>query len=145
MYMKIRISATNLVDSASWSHQHGKGGWGTHTTRAFHRSPFKHHSDKIIVGPVSSAGPHGHRTPHGCQRKCAFKRVAMPGRAVLTREGCPCAARLPRTVRAASPQPARAHMAHASLLRVPAREEESGLELRLGTWPPRAGTAGHPV
>lgn len=47
-YIKIRISAT-FVDSARQGHQYEKE---IKTIAAFPRSPFSHHSDRIIVGPV---------------------------------------------------------------------------------------------
>ena len=59
IYIKIRISATSIVDSARQNHQYEKGG---EKPTAFHRSPFNHHSDKIIVGPVRLVRPHGHGT-----------------------------------------------------------------------------------
>lgn len=62
IHIKIRISATSIVDSARQKHQYEKGKKNNNNT-AFHRSSFNHHSDKIIVGPVRLVRPHGHRTP----------------------------------------------------------------------------------
>lgn len=65
IYIKIRISATSIVDSARQNHKYEKGKKKKPKNKntAFHRSHFSHHSDKIIAGPVILVRPHGHRTP----------------------------------------------------------------------------------